>query len=66
MAIGLLMQRFERSSDETFEALRAYCRSNSKRMNDVAEQIVDQRREVDLQSFFKKFKTEKGWGHNQN
>jgi response regulator NasT len=48
MAIGLLMQRFGTGADETFEALRAYCRSNRMRMVDVAEQVVEHRQEVDL------------------
>ncbi|MBI4808087.1 MAG: response regulator [Nitrosomonadales bacterium] len=50
MAIGLLMQRFGTGADETFEALRAYCRGNRKRMVDVAEQIVKNREAVDLSS----------------
>lgn len=48
MAIGLLMQRFGSNSDETFEALRVYCRSQRKRMSDVAEQVVEHRHVVDL------------------
>ncbi|MCX7194222.1 MAG: response regulator [Proteobacteria bacterium] len=54
MAIGLLMQRFGGSADETFEALRAYCRGNRKRMTDVADQIVDRKQEIDLLPFFGK------------
>lgn len=53
MAIGLLMQRFETDADETFEALRAWCRSNRERMSDVAEQIVDHRLEIDLRPVIK-------------
>lgn len=53
MAIGLLMQRFGTDADETFEALRAWCRSNRKRMSDVAEQIIDHRQEIDLRPFLK-------------
>ncbi|BBE51386.1 putative transcriptional regulatory protein pdtaR [Ferriphaselus amnicola] len=56
MAIGLLMQRFGSTSDETFDALRAYCRSNRKRMLDVAEQVVEQRQEVDLAPHLRKSK----------
>lgn len=54
MAIGLLMQRFATAPDETFEALRAWCRSNRRRMGDVAEQIIDHRLEIDLRPFFRK------------
>lgn len=54
MAIGLLMQRFATTPDETFEALRAWCRSNRQRMGDVAEQIIDHRLEIDLRPFFRK------------
>jgi response regulator NasT len=54
MAIGLLMQSFETGADETFEALRAYCRSNRKKMIDVAELIVDKRQEIDLKPFLGK------------
>lgn len=54
MAIGLLMQRFDTGADETFEALRAYCRSNRKRMVEVAEQIVERSQEVDLAPFLEK------------
>lgn len=53
MAIGLLMQRFGTGADETFEALRTYCRSNRKRMIDVADLIVTQRQEVDLTPHFR-------------
>lgn len=53
MAIGLLMQRFETDADETFEALRACCRSRQKRMSDVADRIIDQRLEIDLRPFLK-------------
>ncbi len=54
MAIGLLMQRFGTNGDETFEALRAYCRSHRKRMSDVAEQVVEHRQVVDLAPHFSK------------
>ena len=54
MAIGFLMQHFDTSADETFEAFRAYCRSNRKRMVDVAEQIVELNQEVDLTHFLEK------------
>jgi response regulator NasT len=53
MAIGLLMQRFGAGADETFEALRAYCRSNRKKMIDVADLIVEHRQEIDLIPHFK-------------
>lgn len=48
MAIGLLMQRFEIGADASFEALRAYCRSNRMRMIDVAIQIVERNQMIDL------------------
>lgn len=48
MAIGLLMQRFEISADQTFAALRGYCRSHRMRMSDVADRLIDQRQDVDL------------------
>jgi len=53
MAIGLLMQCFGTGADETFEALRAYCRSNRKSMSDMADQIVEQRQEIDLTPHFR-------------
>jgi response regulator NasT len=53
MAIGLLMQRFETDADETFQALRSYCRSNRQRMIDVAEQLVEHRVLVDLAPYLK-------------
>lgn len=55
MALGLLMQRFGTGADETFEALRAYCRSNRRRMNDVAEQVVEHRQEIDLTPYLGKY-----------
>ncbi|TNC99783.1 MAG: response regulator NasT [Gallionellaceae bacterium] len=54
MAIGLLMQRFDSGADETFEALRAYCRSNRVRMVDLANQVVEHKQNVDLSSYLKK------------
>jgi len=54
MAIGLLMPRFDSEADETFEALRAYCRSNRLRMVDVADQIINQRLMIDLTLYFEK------------
>lgn len=53
MAIGLLMQRTGSGSDQTFEALRLYCRSNRIRMIDVADRIVEHRQEIDLDPYFK-------------
>ena len=54
MAIGLLMQRFEIGADASFEALRAYCRSNRMRMIDVAVQIVERNQMVDLDPYLGK------------
>lgn len=54
MAIGLLMQRFDSGADETFEALRAYCRSNRIRMVDLANQVVEHKQDVDLSHYLNK------------
>jgi response regulator NasT len=54
MAIGLLMQRFGTNGDETFEALRSYCRSERKPMRDVAELVVEHRQIVDLAPYLAK------------
>ena len=48
MAVGLCMERFEIGADESFEALRAYCRSNREKMVDVADKIIKDRQEIDL------------------
>lgn len=48
MAIGLLMERLGTGADETFEALRAYCRSNRKKIVEVADQIVKNGLKIDL------------------
>lgn len=53
MAIGLLMERLGAGADETFEALRAYCRSNRKKMDEVADRIVANRMEIDLSSYLR-------------
>ena len=52
MAIGLLMERLGAGADETFEALRAYCRSNRKTMLEVAGQVVENRQQIDLAPYF--------------
>lgn len=54
MALGLLMSRFDLGADETFEALRAYCRANRVRMVDLADQIIERKQQVDLLPFVKK------------
>jgi len=54
MAIGILIPRYDGDAEETFEALRNYCRSNRKRMVDVAEQIVSQNLQIDLTPYFEK------------
>lgn len=54
MAIGLLMQRFGTNADETFDALRAYCRSKRSSMIDVADSIIEHRLEIDLTPHFRK------------
>ena len=48
MAIGLCMEKFGIGADESFEALRAYCRSSREKMVDVADQIIKDRQGVDL------------------
>lgn len=52
MAIGLLMERLGTGADETFEALRTYCRSNRRKMIEVAGQIVENRQQIDLTPYF--------------
>lgn len=51
MAIGLLMERLGAGADEVFEALRTYCRSNRKKIIEVAGQIVENKQPVDLAPF---------------
>ena len=41
MAVGILMERRHLDRDEAFEALRSYARSQRRRVQDVATQIVD-------------------------
>lgn len=53
MAIGLLMDRFGMGADETFEALRAFCRSNRKKVIEVAGQIVENGLKIDLSPYLK-------------
>ncbi len=48
IAIGLCMEIFGVGADESFEALRTYCRSNRKKMVDVADQIIKDRHGVNL------------------
>jgi response regulator NasT len=47
-AIGLCMERFGVGADESFDALRTYCRSNRKKLVDVADQIIKNKNGVDL------------------
>ncbi len=54
LAIGSLMQRYGSDADETFNALRVYCRSNRQRVIDVAEQILESRMEIDLSPYLGK------------
>lgn len=55
MAIGLLMERLGVGADETFEALRAYCRSNRKKMDEVANQIIANRIDFDLSPYLEAY-----------
>ena len=48
VAIGLCMEIFDVGADESFNALRAYCRSKREKMADVADQIIKDRHGVDL------------------
>lgn len=48
VAIGLCMERFGAGADETFDALRAYCRDNRCKMVDVVAQLVERHQEIDL------------------
>lgn len=54
MAIGLLMQLYNIGADESFEALRTYCRNNRKRMIDVAIRIVEHGEKIDLLPYLSK------------
>lgn len=54
VAVGLLMRSFDSSADATFDALRAYCRGNQIRMQDVADKIVECNQNIDLTPYFKK------------
>lgn len=54
IAIGLIMQLYEISAEESFEALRAYCRSNRKRMVDIATLLVEHGQKIDLQPYLSK------------
>lgn len=53
VAIGLCMERFEAGADEIFDALRAYCRDNRCKMADVAAQLVERHREIDLTPYLR-------------
>lgn len=48
IAIGLCMEKYGIGADESFEALRAYCRSNREKMLDAAERIIRGERGIDL------------------
>lgn len=48
IAIGLCMEKYGVGADESFEALRAYCRSNREKMLDTAERIIRGGQGVDL------------------
>lgn len=41
MAVGLLMARFQTDRDSAFEALRSYSRSNRRKVNDVANTLLE-------------------------
>lgn len=51
MAVGILMQRCGLGADQTFNALRAYSRSNRIRLVDLADQVVLQGLEINLHSY---------------
>lgn len=54
MVIGLMMQRFGLGADDTFDALRAYCRNRRVRMVDVAELAIEHKQEIDLAPYIGK------------
>lgn len=54
IAIGLIMQLYEISAEEAFEALRSYCRSNRKRMVDISTQLVELGQKIDLSPYLNK------------
>lgn len=48
MAVGLCMEQYGIGADESFEALRAYCRSNRMKMPDAADRVIRNRGGIDL------------------
>lgn len=51
VAVGLCMEKYGIGADESFEALRAYCRSNRKKMPDTADRIIRDSGEIDLSPY---------------
>jgi response regulator NasT len=41
MAVGLLMERYKTDRDTAFKALREHARSNQRKLNDVACELLD-------------------------
>lgn len=54
IAIGCCMEKYGLGADESFDALRAYCRSKRMKMPDVADQFIRDRGEIDLAPFLVK------------
>jgi two-component system, response regulator PdtaR len=48
VAIGLIMERYRLGSDEAFEVLRQYARSQRRRFDDVAAQMVSAAEEINI------------------
>lgn len=48
VAIGLIMERHRLNADEAFEALRQYARSQRRKLDDVAAQIVNSADDINI------------------
>jgi response regulator NasT len=48
VAIGLIMERYRLSADEAFEVLRQYARSQRRRFDEVAAQMVNAAEEINI------------------
>jgi len=48
IAIGLCMEKYAVGADDSFNALRSYCRSKREKIADVADQVIKDRHSIDL------------------
>jgi AmiR/NasT family two-component response regulator len=48
VAIGLIMERYRLTADEAFEVLRQYARSQRRRLDEVAAQMVSAAEEINI------------------